>query len=97
MTALSGLEASAQLVGVEATLGPGFFLLIVYCIVAGLLHYFFYSAVTEYYQSDPHYKVDSCWAMVLGCLLTSRPDSVGETCSTEQAMISYDGAEETKC
>ena len=91
------MEASAQLVSVDATLGPGFSLLIVYCIVAGLLHYFYHSAAAEYYQSGPHYKVDKWWTKVLGPLLTNRrPDLVGKN-FTEETISPYDDAEETQC
>jgi len=65
---LAGEDGSAFF-RVESQLGLGFFILIGYCVCGGFVHYFFGSAVSEFFQLDPHHKIDPIWTLLLGpCL-----------------------------
>ena len=67
---LAGEEGS-QFFEVNSELGSGFYVLIVYSVFGGLLHYFFNSAVAEYYHTDPHHRVDYVWTKLFGAQLVA--------------------------
>lgn len=73
MAALAGNDG-AQFFGIVSHIGPGFYILLAYCFVGGLTHYFFNCAVTEYYRIHPYQKVDYIWTKMFGCLLNDVND-----------------------
>lgn len=60
---------NAEFFGLTAELGPGFYILIVYSICAGFLHYIFFSAVSEYHHMDTHHKICFWWTKLFKCML----------------------------
>jgi len=85
---MAGNEGS-QFFGINAELGPGFFILIVYSVFAGLFEYFFHCAVYEHYQIDVHEKINFMWTMVFGRLLRN---ATVEDCQT---TVNHEGTEST--
>lgn len=68
IAALAGNENSAFFV-MSSALGTGFYILIGYSVLAGILQYIFNSAVSEYYHVDPFHKIDYWWTPMLRCFL----------------------------
>lgn len=56
---------NADFFQLTAELGVGFYLLIIYSILAGLLGYFLNCAAFEYHQMDPYHKVHHVWTKIL--------------------------------
>ena len=68
VSAFAGKD-NAQFFSITSTLGPGFYILIAYSIISGLLQYFIYCATAEYYRIDPYHKVHLMWTKMFGCWL----------------------------
>ena len=75
VVALAGEEGS-QVFGIKSELGPGFFILIAYSVVGGLIHYFFNNAVSEHYHIDAYHKVDYVWTKLFRRFLVKPEDTV---------------------
>jgi hypothetical protein len=71
VSALAGNDNS-QFFSVTGSLGPAFFILIVYSFTSGLLQYFIYCATAEYYGVDPYHKVHLIWTRLFGCWLEKK-------------------------
>ncbi|KAG7344185.1 paraquat-inducible protein A domain containing protein [Nitzschia inconspicua] len=71
VSALAGNDNS-QFFSVNSSLGPAFFILIVYSVMSGLLQYFIYCATAEYYHVDPYHKVNLIWTKLFGCWLEKK-------------------------
>lgn len=56
-------------IGLKSELRLGFYIMIAYSVFGCLLHYFFNSAVSEFYKIDPYHKIDYGWTKVVGCFL----------------------------
>jgi hypothetical protein len=81
---LAGNE-NAAFFGMRSELGIGFYILVGYSVLAGLLHYIFNSAVSEYYEMDRFHKIDYWWTPILRCFLTPvTSSSTSSTTSHEQ-------------
>lgn len=68
VSALAGNDNS-QFFFIKSSLGPAFFILIVYSLMSGLLQYFIFCATAEYYHVDPYHKVHVMWTKLFGCWL----------------------------
>mmetsp|Transcript_7525 Transcript_7525/g.13201 ORF Transcript_7525/g.13201 Transcript_7525/m.13201 type:complete len:677 (-) Transcript_7525:1979-4009(-) len=68
VSALAGNDNS-RFFSITSSLGPAFFILIVYSFVSGLLQYFIHCADTEFYRIDPYHKVHIMWTKLMSCWL----------------------------
>jgi len=75
IASMAGRDGS-QFFSMTADLGPGFYVLIAYSVIAGFFQYLFNRAVTGYYKTDVLTQIDYAWSFLFRCLLVEKTPDV---------------------